>query len=92
MCAHCSEILIAFIELRITLNQLKRVSVAKIGDRLFFRSSGPEDTMIETDNFKVGSILATTFILFGKSALRLYSIWLSQGNTLLRSLEIACQV
>lgn len=52
-------ILITFIELSILipLNQLKRMSVAKIGAQLFFGGSGPEDTIIRTDKVRAENTL-----------------------------------
>ena len=94
VCDSCRGILIAFIALfiLITLNQLGRTFVTRVEAQLFFRGSGPEDTVIEIDNFKVEYMLDTIFILFGKSVLRIYSTLLPQGNSLFRSLEITCQV
>lgn len=50
---------------RMALNQLKRMSVAKVGALWFFRGSGPEDTMIGIDRFKAEYILDTF----------LFSVW-----------------
>lgn len=65
VCDSCRGILVTFIELfiLITSNQLGRAFVAQIGAQLFFRGSGPEDTIIEIHNFKVEYMLDTTFIL-----------------------------